>query len=264
MTFLVDSHCHLDFPELAAQQDDVVARARAAGVGHFLTICTHVTKFDQIKAVAEKYPDISCTVGIHPHEAANEPAVDVDKLLTLSRHEKVVGFGETGLDFFYEHSPRVEQETSFRTHIAAAREAKLPIVIHTRDADVEMAEILKDEMGKGAFTGLIHCFSSGQELAQLAVDLGLYISISGIVTFKKADALRDVVKTVPLGRLLVETDSPYLAPMPHRGKTNEPAFVTQTAKMVAQLKNVGSEELAAQTTNNFFNLFTKAKRTPHA
>ncbi|MBL8628746.1 MAG: TatD family hydrolase [Rhodospirillaceae bacterium] len=260
MTFLVDSHCHLDFPELAAQQDDVVARARNAGVGHFLTICTHVTKFDQIRAIAEKYNDISCTVGIHPHEAANEPEVDVEKLIGLAQHEKVVGFGETGLDFFYEHSPRKEQEISFRTHIAAAREAKLPIIIHTRDADAEMAAILKDEMGKGAFPGLIHCFSSGPELAALAVELGLYISISGIVTFKKADALRDTVKTVPLDRLLVETDSPYLAPMPHRGKTNEPAFVTQTAKMVAQIKGVGSEELAAQTTHNFFTLFTKAKR----
>jgi TatD DNase family protein len=260
MTFLVDSHCHLDFPELAAQQDDVVARARAAGVGHFLTICTHVTKFEQVRAVAEKYHDISCTVGIHPHEAATEPEVDVEKLISLAQHEKVVGFGETGLDFFYEHSPRKEQEASFRTHIAAARDAKLPIIIHTRDADAEMADILKDEMGKGAFPGLIHCFSSGPELAKLAVDLGLYISISGIVTFKKADELRETVKTVPLDRLLVETDSPYLAPMPHRGKTNEPAFVTQTAKMVAQVKGVGSEELAAQTTDNFFKLFTKAKR----
>jgi len=259
MTFLVDSHCHLDFPELASQQDDVVARARAAGVGHFLTICTHVTKFEQVRAVAEKYEDISCTVGIHPHEAATEPAVDVTRLLDLASHSKVVGFGETGLDFFYEHSPRIEQDASFRVHLAASREAQLPVIIHTRDADEEMAATLKDEIGKGTFPGLIHCFSSGPELAQLAIDLGLYISISGIVTFKKADALREVVKSVPLDRLLVETDSPYLAPMPHRGKTNEPAFVVQTAKIVADLKGVSRDELANQTTDNFFRLFKKAK-----
>ncbi|MBM3515238.1 MAG: TatD family deoxyribonuclease [Alphaproteobacteria bacterium] len=256
---LVDSHCHLDFPELAVEQDAVVARARAAGVGHMLTICTHVTKFPQVRAIAEKYPDIHCTVGIHPHEAGREPAVDVVKLTSLSQHPRVVAFGETGLDYFYEHSPRADQERSFRVHIAAARETGLPIVIHTRDADDDMARILTEEMAAGPFAGLIHCFSSGQDLADLAVRLGLYISLSGIVTFKKADALRAVAKQVPLDRLLVETDSPYLAPMPHRGKRNEPAFVAHTAATVAQVKGVSSAEIARQTTENFFHLFAKAK-----
>jgi TatD DNase family protein len=260
MTFLVDSHCHLDFPELAEQQDAVMGRARAAGVGHFLTICTHVTRAATIRAIADKYDDVSATVGIHPHEAGKEPAVDVAKLLSLAQHPKVVGFGETGLDFFYEHSPRVDQDRSFRVHIAAAREAKLPIVIHTRDADLETSETIEDEMGQGPFTGLIHCFSSGPQLAKMALDHGLYISFSGIVTFKKADALRAVVKAVPLDRILVETDSPYLAPIPHRGKTNEPAFVAHTAAVIAELKGVTRDELAHHTTENFFRLFTKAKR----
>ena len=259
MSFLVDSHCHLDFPELAAQQDAVMGRARKAGVGHFLTICTHVTRAENIRAIAEKYDDVSATVGIHPHEAAKEPAVDVARLLSLAEHDKVVGFGETGLDFFYEHSPRVEQDLSFRVHLAAAREAKLPVVIHTRDADAQMAATITEEMGKGAFTGLIHCFSSGLDLAHTALNLGLYISISGIVTFKKAEALRDVVKAVPLDRLLVETDSPYLAPIPHRGKINEPAFVAHTAAVVAELKGISREELASRPTENFFRLFRKAK-----
>ncbi len=259
MTYLVDSHCHLDFPELAAQQDAVMDRARAAGVGHFLTICTHVTRADNIRAIAEKYADVSCTVGIHPHEAGSEPAVDVERLLKLADHDKVVGFGETGLDFYYEHSPRADQDRSFRVHLAAAREAKLPVVIHTRDADAEMAATITEEMGKGAFTGLIHCFSSGAELAEIALKFGLYISISGIVTFKKAQALREVVKAVPLDRLLVETDSPYLAPIPHRGKTNEPAFVAHTASVVAELKGISRDDLAKHTTENFFRLFSKAK-----
>ena len=257
--FLVDSHCHLDFPELAGDAAGVVERARNAGVGHMLTIGTKITKFDGVLAMAERFENVSCSVGIHPHEAGVEPAMDVEKLTTLANHPKVVAFGETGLDFFYEHSPRAEQETSFRVHIAAAREAKLPIIVHTRDADPEMAAILSEEMAKGAFTGVIHCFSSGPELAAKALEFGFYISFSGIVTFKKAEALREVAKTVPLDRILVETDSPYLAPMPHRGKTNEPAFVTHTAAMVASLKDVSREILAAQTTENFFRLFSKAK-----
>ncbi len=256
---LVDSHCHLDFPELAAEQDAVVARARAAGVGHMLTICTHVTRFEQVRAIADKFPDIHCTVGIHPHEAGREPAVDVERLVELSRHPRVVAFGETGLDYFYNHSPRADQERSFRVHIAAARQTGLPLVIHTRDADDEMTMILTEEMAAGVFTGVVHCFSSGQALADAAVGLGLYISLSGIVTFKKAEALRAVVKTVPLDRILVETDSPYLAPIPHRGKRNEPSFVGHTAAAVAQIMGVSSAELAARTTDNFFRLFAKAK-----
>ena len=259
MSYLVDSHCHLDFPELSGDADGVIARARTAGVGHMLTIGTKITKFDGVLAMAERFANVSCSVGIHPHEAGVEPAMDVGKLTALARHPKVVAFGETGLDYYYEHSPREDQVRSFRVHIAAAREAQLPLIVHTRDTDPETAAILAEEMEKGPFTGVIHCFSSGAELSVKALELGFYISFSGIVTFKKAEALRDVAKTVPLDRILVETDSPYLAPMPHRGKTNEPAFVTHTAAMVASLKNVTGEELAAQTTANFFRLFAKAK-----
>ena len=256
--YLVDSHCHLDFPELSSDANGVIARARSAGVGHLLTISTKLTAFDGVLAMAERFENVSCSVGIHPHEAAVEPETDVERLTTLAKHPKVVAFGETGLDFYYEHSPRAEQEKSFRVHLAASREAGLPTIVHTRDADAETASILKEEMGKGAFTGVIHCFSSGLELAKQALDLGFYISISGIVTFKKAEELRETVKYVPIERLLVETDSPYLAPIPHRGKTNEPAFVTHTAAFVAELKGVTREELAVRTTENFFRLFSKA------
>ena len=256
---LVDSHCHLDFPELSGDAEGVIARARNAGVGHMLTIGTKITKFGGVLAMAERFANVSCSVGIHPHEAGAEPKMDVEKLMTLANHPKVVAFGETGLDFYYEHSPRAEQEASFRVHIAAAREAGLPVIVHTRDADAETAAILADEMGKGAFTGVIHCFSSGPELAVKSLELGFYVSFSGIVTFKKAEALREVAKTIPMDRILVETDSPYLAPMPYRGKTNEPAYVTQTAGVVAGLKGVTGEELATRTTENFFRLFSKAK-----
>jgi len=257
--FLVDSHCHLDYPQLSSDADGVMARARNAGVGHMLTIGTKITTFDGVLAMAERFDNVSCSVGIHPHEAGVEPAMDVEKLTAYATHPKVVAFGETGLDFYYEHSPRADQDRSFRAHIAAAREAKLPVIIHTRDADPETIATVTEEMERGAFTGVIHCFSSGAELAEKMLEYGLYISISGIVTFKKADALRDVVKTVPLDRLLVETDSPYLAPMPYRGKSNEPAYVTHTAAVVAELKGVSREALAAQTTENFFRLFSKAK-----
>jgi TatD DNase family protein len=259
VSYLVDSHCHLDFPELSSDAEGVVARAKSAGVGHLLTISTKITKFDGVLAMAERFPNVSCSVGIHPHEAGVEPAMDVQKLTALSQHPKVVAFGETGLDFYYEHSPRADQERSFRDHIAAAREAKLPLIVHTRDADPETGAILAEEMAKGPFTGVIHCFSSGLELAEKAVDLGFYISFSGIVTFKKADALRDVAKKVPLERILVETDSPYLAPVPHRGKTNEPAYVAHTAAVVAELRGLTRDELAIRTTENFFRLFAKAK-----
>ncbi len=257
--FLVDSHCHLDFPELAGDAAGVVARARNAGVGHMLTICTKITAFSGVLAMAERFENVSCSVGIHPHEAGVEPATDVEKLTALAQHPKVVAFGETGLDFYYEHSSRADQERSFRVHIAAARAAGLPVIVHTRDADAQTAAILSEEMAAGPFTGVIHCFSSGPELAEKALQLGFYISFSGIVTFRKAEALREVAKTVPLARILVETDSPYLAPMPFRGKTNEPAYVTHTAAMVAGLKGVTQDDLATQTTANFFRLFAKAK-----
>ncbi|MEW5729282.1 MAG: TatD family hydrolase [Pseudomonadota bacterium] len=257
---LVDSHCHLDFPDFGDDLDAVVQRARDAGVGLMLTINTHVTRFERVLAVAERFPDVYCTIGIHPHEAGSEPAADLERLLDAACHPKVVGFGETGLDYFYDKSPRDRQRESFRVHIEAARRAGLPVVVHTRDADEDTAAILAEEMGKGAFTGLVHCFSSGPELAEKAVGLGMYISISGIVTFKKAEALQETVKGIPLDRLLVETDCPYLAPIPYRGKRNEPAYVAHTAAKVAELKGVPAEELARATTTNFLDLFKKVPR----
>ncbi|MBL6933738.1 MAG: TatD family hydrolase [Rhodospirillales bacterium] len=256
---LVDSHCHLDFPDFEEDMDDIVARADAAGVKHMLSICTHVTKFDPVLALAEHYDNIFCTVGIHPHNAEMEPEVTSEHLIRMAANAKVVGFGETGLDFFYDKSPRDIQKRQFRAHIQAAREAGLPLVVHTRDADEDMAEILKEEAGKGSFSGLLHCFSSSRQLAETAMDLGLYLSISGIVTFNKADELRDIVRDTPLDRLLVETDAPYLAPVPQRGKRNEPAFTRHTAEKVAEIKGISFEEVATVTTRNFFSLFTKAK-----
>jgi len=254
---LVDSHCHLDFPEFADDLDGVVRRGEAAGVGLFLTISTKLSGFRKVAAVAERFPNVYCTVGVHPHEAEGELPKSADEVIALAAHPKTVGIGETGLDYFYEHSPKDEQRQNFRLHIEAARATGLPIVVHTRDADEETSEILADEMGKGAFTGLLHCFSSGPELARKALDLGFYISISGIVTFNKAEELREIVAEVPLDRLLVETDAPFLAPVPHRGKTNEPAFVAETAKKVAEIKGIGVDELASATTANFRRLFTR-------
>ncbi|HLO74992.1 MAG TPA: TatD family hydrolase [Magnetospirillum sp.] len=254
---LVDSHCHLDFPDFADELDQVVQRGRDNGVGLFLTINTHLTRFERVLAVAERFDDVYCTVGVHPHEAGSEPAAETERLLELARHPKVVGFGETGLDYYYDKSPRERQRESFRAHIAAARIAGLPVIVHTRDADADTMDILADEMGKGAFSGLIHCFSSGPQLAEKAVELGLYISISGIVTFKKAEVLQETVKGIPLDRLLVETDCPYLAPIPYRGKRNEPAYVAHTAAKVAELKGISAVELAEATTANFRRLFTK-------
>ncbi|MCF8531536.1 MAG: TatD family hydrolase [Reyranella sp.] len=257
---LIDSHCHLDFPELAGDEDGVLARARAAGVGGMLTIGTRLDQFERVRAIAERHENIWCSVGVHPHEAKEEGQRAPDRLIEATRHPKVVGIGETGLDFFYEHSPRNEQIESFRAHIAAARHTGLPLIVHTRDADQETIDILEDEAGKGAFPGLIHCFSSGAEVAQHALALGFYISISGIVTFKAAEDLRSVVRDIPLDRLLVETDAPYLAPIPKRGRTNEPAYVAHTAAKVAELKRIGIAELEAATTVNFFRLFSKAER----
>ena len=258
---LVDSHCHLDFHDFADELDAVVERARAAGVGRMVTIGTRLSQFDRVLNVAERFADVSCTVGVHPHEAANEAGEDTARLVALAKHPKVVGIGETGLDYFYEHSPRDRQAASFRAHIAAARETQLPLIVHSRDADDDMAEILAEEMGQGRFTGVLHCFSSSRQLAEKAVELGLYISLSGIVTFKKADALRETAKAVPLDRLLVETDAPYLAPVPVRGKRNEPAFVAHTAQAVAALRGLAPAELARITTENFFRLFAKAPKS---
>jgi len=257
---LVDSHCHLDFPDYAGQVDRIVARAAEAGVGVCLSIGTELKKFPGVKAVAEKFPNVWCSVGVHPHESEKELLDDEAALIAETVHPKVVGIGETGLDYYYEHSPRQPQQKNFRAHIAAARQTGLPVIVHTRDADDDTIDILRDEMGKGAFTGLIHCFTGTQKLADAALELGLYISVSGIATFKNSTALRDVIKTVPLERLLVETDAPFLAPVPYRGKTNEPAFVVHTAKMLAELKGVPESQLAQATTENFFRLFSKVQR----
>ncbi|MBS0471969.1 MAG: TatD family hydrolase [Proteobacteria bacterium] len=257
---LVDSHCHLDFPEFAPELDAVVARARAAGIGTCVTIGTTLAKFPNVRAVAERFADVWCSVGIHPHEAEKELLDSPQLLLDAARHPKVVGIGETGLDYYYEHSPRPQQIANFRHHIAAARELKLPVIVHTRDADDDTIDVLQSEMAAAPFTGLIHCFTGTQRLADASLELGLSISVSGIATFKKSDAIRDVLKTVPLDRLLVETDAPYLAPTPYRGKRNEPAFVANTAAVLAEVKGVTPDALAAQTTENFFRLFTKAER----
>jgi len=258
---LVDSHCHLDFPEFSPELDAVLARARDAGVGHFLTIATELEAFPRVREISELAKDIHCTIGVHPHSAAKEVLASPEILLRECEHPKVVAFGETGLDFYYNNSPRDEQISDFLVHIAAAREASLPLVVHTRDAEDDTISILSEEMERGRFTGVIHCFTGSDRLAGAALDLGFYISVSGIATFKKAEALRDVIKEVPLDRLLVETDAPYLAPQPHRGKRNEPAFVVHIAAMLAELKNVTEEELATATTENFFRLFSKAKRS---
>lgn len=258
---LVDSHCHLDFPDFADDLDDVLERAADNGVKQMLTIGTKLSTFQDTLAVARRYEHVYCSVGIHPHEAEREaPMGSIDVLGSRAGHEKVVGIGETGLDFHYEHSPKAIQEDIFRRHIVVSRETGLPIIVHTRDADDATIRILRDEHKKGAFPGLIHCFSTGRKVAEAALELGFYISISGIVTFKAAGELRDIVSTLPLERLLVETDSPYLAPVPCRGRRNEPAFATHTAAKVAELQKVDFETFAKVTTDNFYRLFAKAKR----
>ena len=258
---LVDSHCHLDFPEFAADLDGIVARARAAGVAGMVTISTHLDRAPSIGAIAARFAGVWCTVGVHPHEAQGHTEVTASSLReTASGIPRVIGLGETGLDFHYEHSPRADQERLFRAHIAAARELDLPVIVHTRAADSETVAILAEEMAKGSFTGLIHCFSTSRALAEQAVALGLYVSVAGIVTFRKAEELRAIVADLPLDRLLVETDSPYLAPMPNRGKTNEPSYLPHTAAQIAALKGVSAAEFASATTDNFFRLFRRADR----
>ncbi len=257
---LIDSHCHLDFPELAGDETGVLARARTAGVAGMITIGTRLDQFERVRAIAERHGNVWCSVGVHPHEAKDEGQRTPDRLIEATRHPKVVGIGETGLDFYYEHSPRAEQAESFRAHIAAARRTGLPLIVHTREADAETSEILESEFAEGAFSGLIHCFSSGAEVARRALALGMYISISGIVTFKNAKDLRATVRELPLERLLVETDSPYLAPIPKRGKPCEPSYVLHTAQFVADLKGVPLAELGRVTSENFYRLFARARR----
>ena len=252
--YLVDSHCHLDYaaPE---ERPEIIARARRAGVETLLTIGTRLDGFAEVAAIAAADPDSWCSVGVHPHEAAAEPGADAAALVALAQHPKVVGIGETGLDFHYDHSPRPRQAELFRAHAAAARATGLPLIVHTRAADPETVQILREERPP---SGVIHCFSTGRELAEAALEIGFYISLSGIVTFKNAGDLRAIVRDLPLERLLIETDAPYLAPVPLRGRANEPAFIVHTAAAVAALKEVPIETLAQHTADNFFRLFARA------
>ena len=255
----IDSHCHLNYKGLIEDQAAVLARARGAGVDGMLNIATRESEWDDILGVAERESDVWASVGIHPHEADAHGHIDTAKLLARASHPRVVAIGETGLDYYYDKSDRDQQRRSFRAHIVAARETGLPLIVHTRDAEDDTAAILADEMEQGAYTGVIHCFTASQDFADKALALGLYISISGIVTFKNAKDLQASAATIPDDRLLIETDAPFLAPVPHRGKSCEPAFVADTARFLSDLRGVSVETLAAQSAANFFCLFSKAK-----
>ena len=261
MSMLVDSHCHLDFPDFAEELDDVVQRARDAGIGRMVTICTRVRKFQQVLEVAERYEDVFCSVGTHPHNADEELDVTAQDLIDLSQHHKVVAIGEAGLDYHYDKSPRDAQARGFRTHIEAARETGLPLVIHARSADDDMIKILTEETRTGAFSAILHCFSSGRALAECGIELGLTVSFSGILTFKNSQDIRDIARDMPRDRVLVETDAPYLAPVPNRGKRNEPAFVADTANVLADVWQMSVDDVRDATTQHFFELFSKVPRT---
>ncbi len=257
---LIDSHCHLDFPDFAEELPEIVGRAEAAGIGRMVTICTRVAKFPQVLAVAERFSNIYCSVGTHPHNSHEELDVTVEELVTLTDHPKVVAIGEAGLDYFYKRDHAAAQAQSLRVHIDAARRTGLPLVIHSRDADQDMIAILEDEAGKGAFPALLHCFSSGAELMRRGVELGLYVSFSGILTFNRSEELREIASQTPIDRLLVETDAPYLAPLPYRGKRNEPSYVAHTCAKLAEVMGVSDAEMRQITSDNFFRLFAKVPR----
>jgi TatD DNase family protein len=257
---LIDTHCHLDFPDFEAERDGIIARAHAAGVAQMITISTRVRRLPALLAIAERYPSVFCSVGTHPHNADEELDIPVTELVELSNHPRIVAIGEAGLDYHYDNAPRDAQATGLRNHIAAARETGLPLVIHSRSADEDMAAILTEETGKGAFPFLLHCFSSGPELARVGVELGGYVSFSGILTFPKSEELRDIARTVPLDRMLVETDAPYLAPKPFRGKRNEPAYVAHTAAVLSDTLGIDTDEIGRITTENAFRIFSKMPR----
>ncbi|UGX97951.1 TatD family hydrolase [Bradyrhizobium barranii subsp. barranii] len=256
---LVDSHCHLDFPDFAEDLDGIVSRARAADIGRMVTISTRVRKLNQLLAIAERYDDVYCSVGTHPHNADEEDGISPDELIGLTGHPKVVALGEAGLDYFYDNGAPEAQARGFRAHIAAARATGLPLVIHTREADEDCGRILEEEAAKGSFRAVLHCYTGGRELALKAVSLGLYIGFTGILTFKKSETLRALAAELPSDRILVETDSPYLAPGKFRGKRNEPAYVVEVAKVLAETRDVSLDEISRQTTENFFRLFSKVK-----
>jgi TatD DNase family protein len=264
VTVLIDTHCHLDFPDFADDIDGVIQRARAAGVERMITISTRVRRFEALAALAERFEGVFLTVGTHPHNAAEEPDVTVADLVRLAAHPLCVGIGEAGLDYHYDKSPREAQAQGLTTHIAAARESGLPLVIHARNADADMERILTEEMRAGPFSAVLHCFSSGARLAEAGVELGFYVSFSGILTFKGSDALRAIAARVPRDRVLVETDAPYLAPTPHRGRRNEPAFVAETARVLAECHGVSPAEMAAITTANAEHLFRRMPALPKA
>jgi TatD DNase family protein len=257
---LVDSHCHLDFPDFADELEGVVARAEAAGIGHIVTISTHVARHAGVLAIAERFPRVYCSVGTHPHQAHEELDVTAAELVRRAAHPKVVAIGEAGLDYHYDYSPRAAQEQGLRTHIAAARETGLPLVIHCREADADMARILEVETAQGAFPAVLHCFTGTRELALAGIALGLYVSFTGILTFKNSTELREIAAELPADRVLVETDAPYLAPGRFRGKRNEPAYVVETAKVLAATRGATLDEISRQTTENFFRLFAKVPR----
>jgi TatD DNase family protein len=257
---LVDSHCHLDFPDFSGEIDAVVARAQAAGVAPLVTICTRIRRHGEVLAIAARFPQVFCSIGTHPHHAHEELDITVEELIARTRHPKVVAIGEAGLDYHYELSTRAAQERGLRNHIAAARATGLPLVIHSREADADMSAILTEETGKCAFPAVLHCYTGGRDLAQQAVALGLFISFTGILTFKKSDDLRAIAKTLPADRILVETDAPYLAPGRYRGKRNEPAYVVETARVLAETRGVSPGEIARETSDNFFRLFGKVPR----
>jgi TatD DNase family protein len=257
---LVDSHCHLDFPDFGTELDAIVARAGAKDVGFMVTISTRVRRHAQVLAIAERFSNVYCSVGTHPHHAHEELDISAAELIERARHPKVIAIGEVGLDYHYDNSPRTAQERGLRTHIAAARETGLPLVIHSRECDADMTRILTEESRNGAFPAVLHCFTGGRDLALAGVALGFYVSFSGILTFKKSDELRAIAAELPADRILVETDAPYLAPGPWRGKRNEPAYVAETARVLGETRGVSVEEIARQTTDNFFRLFAKAPR----
>ncbi len=257
---LVDSHCHLDFPDFAEELDAIVGRAEAAGLDRMVSISTRVRRHDQVLAIAERFASVYCSVGTHPHHAHEELDIGAEDLARIARHPRVVAIGEAGLDYHYDYSPREAQEQGLRAHIAAARETWLPLVIHSREADADMGRILTEEMGQGPFPAVLHCFTGGRDLALTGIDLGLYVSFSGVLTFKKSDDLRAIAAELPADRILVETDAPYLAPGKLRGKRNEPAYVVETAKVLAEVRGTSYEDIARQTTDNFFRLFAKVPR----
>lgn len=256
----VDSHCHLDFDDFAPELSGVVQRAQENGIEHMLTISCKVSDYDRVRNVADQFDNIHCTVGTHPHDALEELDVPLEKIIELSHHEKVVGIGETGLDYFYDNSPREEQKQSFRKHIKACLATDLPIIIHTRDAEADTIQILDEESPDRKLRGVMHCFTASEDMAMKSLERGFYISMSGIVTFKRSTELQEIAKKIPLDRLLIETDAPFLAPVPKRGKRNEPSFVRHTAEFLAELKGISVEELAKATTENFYTLFSKIER----